>query len=617
MAQATQLTEILGGSSPLMKKKAGKTGSEDALFTGGNPMAGFQSLFASFSKKSAAVTAATIDASALTANNAAAIIASASADGTPIPADLLKQIQSLTPEQLASLQIDPSTIALDGTNTAPVFDEKVLGILDALANLGITGEKAAALFKLISDPKLAAALAGIAAKLQVSQTIEKAEQTLTTDTPAPSVANQLAANNGDISVKLSTGETLTINVADLDADGFNALKKLAYADLAPFLTQPRIVRIDSNTVMKVAQGPSFLNDEGTDTTTMSIIAGLMGVMPQAQIQQINTTIDPLTGLAAANATDTTDASLANLLAAATAQAAVPATPVVTTTDTATATTAAPIAGLMLAATPQKAIAPTITADNNTAAKTETALFSAPSIPVGMDTVKTATPVTPATLALTAAAAAVTPKHTATSGIVATAKGLDNALGGQTFGSFDDAMHSIAADPSQSFTSSANNLLSAKSAGQAHPASYLVSASLQKAASDVPSGIVTERQFVIQLDPPNLGRVKITLDFAENNTVKAKILAERPETVSLLQKDSSLLERTLQNSGFDASASGSLSFNLAQGDSFSQSMRDSSNQPGQNKKSSSSEDGTDFAIIENALPIFVDPKTGLTHVNVVI
>jgi|GEM_PF-2826487 len=615
MAQATQLTEILGGSSPLMqKKKGGKAGLEDALFSGGNPMAGFQSLFASFSKKSAAVTAATVDTSALTANNAAAIIASASADGTPIPAELLKQIQSLTPEQLASLQIDPSTIALDGTNTAPVFDEKVLGILDALANLGVTGEKAATLFKLVSDPKLAAALAGIAAKLQAAQT-DTAQPTTTTDPTAASVASQLAANNGDISVKLSTGETLTINVADLDADGFNALKKLAYADLAPFLTQPRIVRIDSNTVMKVTQGPSFLNDEGTDTTMMSIIAGLMGVMPQAQIVQANTTIDPLTGLAdATTATDAKGTSLAALLTAAAAQGTVP-TAAATATDA--AVTPSALAALTVAANPQKAVAPTVPSDHNTATKTETPLFTAPTIPVGMDAIKTTTPITPATLALTAAAAAMTPKHAATSGIVATAKGLDNALGGQSFGSFDDAMHGIAADPSQSFATSANNLLSAKSAGQTHPASYLVSASLQKAASDVPSGIASERQFVIQLDPPNLGRVKITLDFAENNTVKAKILAERPETVSLLQKDSSLLERTLQNSGFDASASGAISFNLAQGDSFSQSMRDSSNQSGQNKKSSSSEDGTDFAIIENALPIFVDPKTGLTHVNVVI
>ncbi len=613
MAQATQLTEILGGSSPLMKKKAGKTGVEDALFSGGNPMAGFQSLFASFSKKSAALTAAIPDTTALTANNAAAIIASASADGTPIPADLLKQIQSLTPEQLASLQIDPSTIALDGTNAAPVFDEKVLGILDALANIGVTGEKAATLFKLVSDPKLAAALAGIAAKLQAAQTIETTQQTLADDTPAPSVASQLAANNGDITVKLSTGETLTINVADLDADGFNALKKLAYADLAPFLTQPRIVRIDNNTVMKVTQGPSFLNDEGTDTTTMSMIAGLMGVMPQAQIVPPNTTIDPLTGLAnATTATDAKGTSLAALLTAAAAQGSVPAA-----TADAAAATPSPLAAMMAAANPQKAVASTVTADHNTAAKTETPLFSAPAIPVGLDVTKTTPPVTPATLALTAAANAVMPKHAVASGIVATAKGLDNALGGQSFGSFDDAMHGIAADPSQSFTTSASNLLSAKSAGQAHPASYLVSASLQKAASDVPSGIVSERQFVIQLDPPNLGRVKITLDFADNNTVKAKILAERPETVSLLQKDSSLLERTLQNSGFDASASGALSFNLAQGDSFSQSMRDSSNQSGQNKKSSSSEDGTDFAIIENALPIFVNPKTGLTHVNVVI
>jgi len=75
---------------------------------------------------------------------------------------------------------------------------------------------------------------------------------------------------------------------------------------------------------------------------------------------------------------------------------------------------------------------------------------------------------------------------------------------------------------------------------------------------------------------------------------------------------------LNSNGLDTSAADSISFNLAEGDSFSQSMQDPSGQShAKNNSAAGNGVGTDNAEIETVMNIFVDPATGLTHVNVVI
>ena len=73
----------------------------------------------------------------------------------------------------------------------------------------------------------------------------------------------------------------------------------------------------------------------------------------------------------------------------------------------------------------------------------------------------------------------------------------------------------------------------------------------------------QSRITVRLDPPELGRVEVRLDFAGDGTVKALVRADNHHTLDLLQRDSRLLERALSDSGLKAD-SGSLSFSLNQG-----------------------------------------------------
>jgi flagellar hook-length control protein FliK len=82
----------------------------------------------------------------------------------------------------------------------------------------------------------------------------------------------------------------------------------------------------------------------------------------------------------------------------------------------------------------------------------------------------------------------------------------------------------------------------------------VSVSLKKAVENGDS------KLRIQLRPHDLGKVEVKLDIAGDGRAKAMILAERPETLELLQRDSRVLERALQDAGLKTDHN-SLSFDL--------------------------------------------------------
>lgn len=600
MANATlSINQLLGSGAAAKGKKIAAFNVGDALLGAGKNAADFHALLASLGKLQASsgtvgkiLEASTIEATT-GAKNGTGILADGPISLTP---EFLATLKSLTPEQLETLKLNAAV------DTSELGDT-TLGILDSLSTFGFDNGEVPEFFTVVDDPKLAAALANLAAQVKMLQ-IATAKQNgtevpstavFTIEKPREASLSEDMSNFGAIGFadfktafeQLQGKPAETITVSNAEGDAFDLLKKLAFADLAPFLTQPRIVRIDSRNVMKVAQGPSFLNDEGTDATAMTLLSGLVPAMPKAA--------------------DVTPATAQTASIPTTAQAK-----------------AAPVATALLGQT-----AGNIPAHHPAAAAFKTALDkaadgqtgeAAPEIAAGtpamantgaqvrVPVMQTATP-QPVTLTANAAVAR---------GFSHVAKGLDNGLleSGEfdLSNAFDHALR-VHADQTQPANSS-TSLISARAASAAHPSTHLVSIALQRIASDMPAGTMGERQFTIQLDPPNMGRLKITLDFIENGKVKAKMLAERPETVSLLQKDAAVLERALQGSGFDASAPDSLSFDLADSGDFSQGFG-GGNGGHEGKGQDKNEDGTDFATIENTMTIFVDPDTGLTHVNVMV
>lgn len=69
-------------------------------------------------------------------------------------------------------------------------------------------------------------------------------------------------------------------------------------------------------------------------------------------------------------------------------------------------------------------------------------------------------------------------------------------------------------------------------------------------------------FRMQLHPADLGQLEVRLRFSKDGTMKAHLVAEKPETLALLQKDSAQLQRMLEQSGLQLDGN-ALSFDLRQ------------------------------------------------------
>ena len=67
-------------------------------------------------------------------------------------------------------------------------------------------------------------------------------------------------------------------------------------------------------------------------------------------------------------------------------------------------------------------------------------------------------------------------------------------------------------------------------------------------------------FDIRLDPPELGRIEVHLSVDDAGKAQAHLSADKPQTLDLLQRDSSQLTRALKDSGVDLGNTG-LSFSL--------------------------------------------------------
>lgn len=146
------------------------------------------------------------------------------------------------------------------------------------------------------------------------------------------------------------------------------------------------------------------------------------------------------------------------------------------------------------------------------------------------------------------------------------------------------------------------------AGQTHAATQMVASQMTKSAA---KGIANE--MTIQLDPPELGRVEIKLEFGPEKTIKASLMVEKPETFLLLQRDAGALEKALQEAGLDVDNS-SLDFELAQ-DSYNFGDDGRGNNQARNGGEGSDGDANDGDTIETTMTWEFDPATGHTHYSI--
>lgn len=148
------------------------------------------------------------------------------------------------------------------------------------------------------------------------------------------------------------------------------------------------------------------------------------------------------------------------------------------------------------------------------------------------------------------------------------------------------------------------------AGTAHPASQTVAIQIQKLAAGG-----EDNSFAIELDPPELGRVEIRMTFSDDKTVKVNIVVERAETWLTLQRDSFMLDRALQNAGFDKGDT-LLNFELGPQN------QEAGGRGSQNGSESRGQSGKDLAsdeieVVETVMDWHVDPYTGQLHYNILV
>ncbi|MCB9979369.1 MAG: flagellar hook-length control protein FliK [Rhodospirillales bacterium] len=138
---------------------------------------------------------------------------------------------------------------------------------------------------------------------------------------------------------------------------------------------------------------------------------------------------------------------------------------------------------------------------------------------------------------------------------------------------------------------------------AHPASQIVAAAIIRTAQGGETKTVT-----LNLEPPDLGRVAVRMEMGKDRSIKTVLSVEKPEALALLQRDSHLLDRALQDAGFDA-GSESVQFELAQdGGAFDQN-RGNGSDGGYGGASGQSGEDSDAILIETRMDWFIDPYTG--------
>ena len=126
---------------------------------------------------------------------------------------------------------------------------------------------------------------------------------------------------------------------------------------------------------------------------------------------------------------------------------------------------------------------------------------------------------------------------------------------------DDATQSLSVAAATSQPASSAASASAAAAPAAPAAAQAAAVPLAGLAVEIAGQALTgKNRFEIRLDPPELGRIEVRLDVDKNGGVTSHLIADRADTLDLLRRDASGLERALQDAGLKTSDN-SLQFSL--------------------------------------------------------
>ncbi len=146
-----------------------------------------------------------------------------------------------------------------------------------------------------------------------------------------------------------------------------------------------------------------------------------------------------------------------------------------------------------------------------------------------------------------------------------------------------------------------------STGSTHPATQLVSMTMQKA---IKNG--EETTIKLKLDPPELGRVDVKMSIDQDSTTKIVLTVEKPETHMMLQRDAQFLERAMSDAGLDVGDN--LSFELAEdGQAFDKG--DSSGDQANLGGNSGTEVENALITQNSTMDWTIDPNTGRMHYSI--
>lgn len=185
-------------------------------------------------------------------------------------------------------------------------------------------------------------------------------------------------------------------------------------------------------------------------------------------------------------------------------------------------------------------------------------------------------------------------------ILATTPITDSILKGQNLKATGPELAQLVKTDTADVTSSINSNIDVKSST---PATQLRAAGYTSPTQSVAIQIAAKaqngaQQFEIRLNPPELGRVDVRLEFTKDGQVNTHLIIERPETLEMLSKDARQLEKALGQAGVNIESDG-LTFSLQdQGDTNKQAHDQSDNFT----NSENSNDRTEEPIVQ------IDPDT---------